>query len=63
MATNIDGKAAELKAWIDGVLDDDGCVGEIDVRAQVRKRWPDLPPDIQNQIVEMAVALVAPAHS
>lgn len=46
--------AGEVQDWIESVIADDGEVGLIDVRAQVRKRWPDLPTKIQEQIADAA---------
>lgn len=62
MTTNIHNKAHQLCAWIDRVKAVDGEVGEIDVRAQVQKRWPDLLPEIQEQIVQAFLKLMRAAY-
>jgi len=51
MVTPIKNKAYEVREWIKRVHADDGEVGEIDVRAYVRKRWPDLDSTLQSSIV------------
>lgn len=50
MTTPIKNKAAEVRAWIDRVHADDGEVGDIDVKAYIKKRWPNLIEGIQQAI-------------
>lgn len=50
MVTPVKNKAMEVRAWIKRVQADDGEVGEIDIRAYIRKRWPDLDSVIQSSI-------------
>lgn len=47
-------KAAEVLAWIECVIGDEGTVGMIDVRAYVEKKWPSLAPDIHERIADIA---------
>lgn len=50
MATPIKNKAMEVRAWIDRVHADDGEVGDIDVKAYIRKRWPLLETRLADAI-------------
>jgi hypothetical protein len=51
MAKGIDLYIAHVTGWIDGVKRMDGEVGEIDVRAFVKRKWPGIPGRVQDEIV------------
>ena len=50
MVTPIRNKASEVRAWIDRVHANGGQVGDIDVKAYIRKRWPMLEQSIADAI-------------
>lgn len=55
MATNIGNKAGQIKFMIRENGKHGFEYGEIDVRRIVKKRWPDLLPEIQEQIVQAVI--------
>ena len=49
--TPIKNKAQEILWWIDRVHEDDGEVGVTDIIVKIRKKWPDLLPEIHELIL------------